>query len=124
MLTTKPDLIPESLLTALGCPGTAPVVKNLCVEAKNFGCKYLDVYGLAQSAGQLTNFGLLSWTQRIKLRLVNPLLGNKLMGRTKNPIVVNPQISINPGGSLEGIPEPQPGQAPRHRGSRHHLGYG
>ena len=57
MLVTKPDLIPESLLTALGCPGTAPVVKNLCVEAKNFGGKYLDIYGLAQPAGQLTNFG-------------------------------------------------------------------
>lgn len=75
MLVTKPDLIPESLLTALGCPGTAPVVKNLCVEAKNFGGKYLDVYGLAQSAGPLTNFGL-SWTQRLKLKLINPLLGN------------------------------------------------
>ena len=69
MLSTKPDLIPMSLLTALGCPGTAPSVKKICSEAKNYGGKYLDVYGLAQSAGQLTNFGVLGWTQRIKLRL-------------------------------------------------------
>ena len=113
MLVTKPDLIPESLLTALGCPGTAPVVKNLCVQAKNFGGKYLDIFGLAQSAGQLTNFGLLSWTQRIKVKLINPLLGNNCyIGTDQNPIVVNPQISVNPGGQLIGKTDPNPAKHP------------
>jgi hypothetical protein len=91
------DLIPENLLTALGCPGTAPVVKQLCEEAKSFGGKTLDIYGLAQSAGQLTNFGVLNWTQRIKLELINPLLGNNCyIGSNNSPIVVNPQLSVGP----------------------------
>jgi hypothetical protein len=113
MLVTKPDLIPESLLTALGCPGTAPVVKRLCVEAKNFGGKFLDIFGLAQSAGQLTNFGLTSWTQRIKIKLINPLLGNNCyIGTDQNPIVVNPQLSIAPGGQLLVKPDPNPAKHP------------
>jgi hypothetical protein len=83
------------------------------VQAKNFGGKYLDIFGLAQSAGQLTNFGLLSWTQRIKVKLINPLLGNNCyIGTDQNPIVVNPQISVNPGGQLEGIPDPNPAKHP------------
>ena len=32
ILATKPDLIPESLTTALGCPSSNQVVENLCVE--------------------------------------------------------------------------------------------
>src|SRR5580700_9558551 len=76
MLKTKPDLIPESLTTALGCStATDPNVQALCTKAINFGGKYLDVYALAQNAGQLTNFGLTTWTQRIKFKLINPLLG-------------------------------------------------
>ena len=113
MLVTKPDLIPESLTTALGCPTTAPVVKNLCVKAENFGGKYLDVYGLAQSAGQLTNFGLLNWTQRIKFKLINPLLGNNCyIGTDQNPIVINPQLSIAPGGQLDRQTDPNPVKHP------------
>ena len=43
------------------------------------------------------DFGLLSWTQRIKLKLINPLLGNNCyVGTDQNPIVVNPQISSQP----------------------------
>jgi len=106
MLSTKPDLIPESLTTALGCPGTNRVVKNLCQQAENFGGRYLDVYGLAQSAGQLTNFGVLSWTQRIKIKLINPLLGNNCtIGTVGNPIVLNPSLSIS-GGQIVTDPNP------------------
>ncbi len=113
MLSTRPDLIPMSLLTALGCPGTAPSVKKICSEAKNYGGKYLDVYGLAQSAGQLTNFGVLGWTQRIKLQLINPLLGNNCyIGSNNNPIVVNPQLSIAPGGQLIVEHDPNPAKHP------------
>jgi hypothetical protein len=113
MLSTKPDLIPESLTTALGCPGTNKVVENLCQKAKYYGGRYLDVYGLAQSAGQLTNFGVLNWTQRIKLKLINPLLGNNCyIGSNNNPIVVNPQLSIAPGGQLIEESDPNPAKHP------------
>ena len=113
MLSTRPDLIPESLTTALGCPGTNRVVKNICQEAENFGGRYLDVYGLAQSAGQLTNFGILSWTQRIKIKLINPLLGNNCyIGSSNNPIVVNPQLSLAPGGQLISENDPNPARHP------------
>ena len=124
MLVTKPDLIPVPLTTALGCAtATDPVVKNLCVKAENFGGKYLDVYALAQSAGQITNFGLFSWTQRIKFQLINPLLGNNCyIGSDNNPIVINPQLSIGPGGQLAVQHRPEPGQAPGHRGPRDHGG--
>ena len=122
MLATKPDLIPGSLTTVLGCATTTdPVVKNLCVKAENFGGKYLDVYALAQSAGQLTNFGLFTWTQRVKFQLINPLLGNNCyIGSDNNPVVLNPQLSIAPGGRSSVIYRPEPGQAPGHRGPRPH----
>jgi hypothetical protein len=113
MLSTRPDLIPMSLTTALGCPSTNTVVENICVKAENYGGRYLDVYGLAQSAGQLTNFGVLSWTQRIKVKLINPLLGNNCyIGSNNNPIVVNPQLSIAPGGQLIVETDPNPAKHP------------
>jgi hypothetical protein len=114
MLVTKPDLIPQSLTTALGCAtATNKVVKNLCSEAENYGGRYLDVYALAQSAGQITNFGLLSWTQRIKFKLINPLLGNSCyIGSSNNPIVINPQLSVAPGGQFEELPDPNPAKHP------------
>jgi hypothetical protein len=113
ILVTKPDLVPESLLTALGCPGTAPVVKQLCQEAKFHGGKYLDIYALAQSAGQITNFGVVSWTQRIKIQLINPLLGdNCYVGSDNNPIVLNPQLSLAPGGQFLQENDPNPAKHP------------
>jgi hypothetical protein len=114
MLKTKKDLIPDSLTTALGCSTTTdPVVKNLCTKAINFGGKYLDVYALAQSAGQLTNFGLTTWTQRLKFKLINPLLGNNCyVGNNNQPIVINPNISLGPGGQLEVLPDPNPTKHP------------
>jgi hypothetical protein len=114
MLKTKPDLIPESLTTALGCStATDPNVQALCTKAINFGGKYLDVYALAQNAGQLTNFGLTTWTQRIKFKLINPLLGpNCYVGNDNQPVVVNPNISLAPGGQLEVLPDPNPTKHP------------
>jgi hypothetical protein len=114
MLVTKPDLIPESLTTALGCSTTTnPTVQALCTKAENFGGKYQDIYGLAQSAGQLTNFGLTSWTQRMKIQLINPLLGNNCyIGTDQNPIVINPQISLSSGGQLIVKVDPNPAKHP------------
>ena len=114
MLVTKPDLIPLPLTTALGCAtATNRVVKELCTQAENYGGKYNDVYALAQSAGQITNFGVFSWTQRIKFQLINPLLGNSCyIGSDNNPVVLNPQLSVGPGGMLEVLPDPNPAKHP------------
>jgi len=96
ILSTKPDLIPESLTTMLGCPSTNRVVENLCQQATSFGGKYLDVYALAESAGAITNFNLLSWTQPLMFKLINPLLGNDCsIGTMGNPVVLNPSLSIS-----------------------------
>jgi hypothetical protein len=106
MLVTKPDLIPESLTTMLGCPSSNKVVENLCQQATSFGGKYLDVYALAQSAGAITNFNLLSWTQPVMFKLINPLLGNDCsIGTIGNPVVLNPSLSIS-SGQLETDPNP------------------
>ena len=113
MVATKPDLIPESLTTALGCPSTVRAVQNICTQAQNFGGKYNEVFALAESAGQLTNFGLFNWTQRLMFKLINPLLGNSCaIGSTNNPIVVNPQLSIGPGGGLNEFVDPNPTKHP------------
>ena len=114
MLVTKPDLIPVPLTTVLGCAtATDPVVKNICSQAVHFGGKYLDVYALAQSAGQITNFGVFSWTQRIKFQLINPLLGNSCyIGSDNNPVVINPQLSVGPGGGLVSETDPNPVKHP------------
>lgn len=114
MLVTKPDLIPQPLTTALGCAtATSKIVQNVCEQAENFGGKYNKVYALAQSAGQITNFGVLSWTQRVKFKLINPLLGNSCsIGSNNNPIVLNPALSVNPGGQLEELPDPNPAKHP------------
>jgi hypothetical protein len=113
MLVTKPDLIPESLTTALGCPSSNATVEALCQEAAENGGEDNTVYGLAQEAGQLTNFGLVTWTQRIKVQLINPLLGNNCyVGTDQNPIVVNPQLSVGPGGMLKVLHDPNPAAHP------------
>ncbi len=114
MVSTKPDLIPGSLTTVLGCSTTTdPVVKNLCTQAENFGGKYQDVYALAQNVGQLTNFGLFNWTQRLDFKLENPLLGNNCtIGSANNPVVINPQLSIAPGGQLISENDPNPVKHP------------
>jgi len=112
LLVTKPDLIPENLTTALGCPSSNATVEALCQEAAS-SSKDNTVFGLAQEAGQLTNFGLVNWTQRIKVQLINPLLGNNCyVGTDQNPIVVNPQLSVGPGGGLKVLHDPNPAAHP------------
>ena len=108
MLVTKPDLIPESLTTALGCAtATDKTVKTLCSEAENYGGKYNQVYALAQNVGQVTNFDVNTWTQRIDVKLINPLLGNYCtIGNADQPIVVNPYINVGPGLNTEQDPDP------------------
>jgi hypothetical protein len=113
MVSTKPDLMPVSLTTALGCPSSDPTVENLCTQAKYYGGRYNDLYAQAQSAGQLTNFDLTTWTQRLKFRLINPLLGNNcFIGNNNQPIVVNPNVTIAPGGQLEELNDPHPREHP------------
>src|SRR5262245_45004284 len=97
-LVTAPDLVPESLTTALGCPSGDPTVENLCQQAQNLGGRFNQIFALAQSAGNITNFGLFSWTEPTKFQLINPLLGNNChIGTDNGPVVLNPQISVGPG---------------------------
>jgi hypothetical protein len=108
MVATKPDLIPQSLTTVLGCPSSDATVENICQQAAANPADN-QVSALAQGAGQLTNFALFTWTQRVKFKLVNPLLGNNCyIGSDNNPIVLNPQVSLGPGGQflIEEDPEP------------------
>jgi hypothetical protein len=109
-LRTGPDLIPEPLTTALGCPSSNATVAALCKVAQNRGGKYNTVYALAQSAGAITNFNLLSWTQPVKFRLINPLLGaDCYVGQDGAPAVLNPQLNINSGTA---ITDPDPAAHP------------
>ena len=114
LLSTKPDLIPGSLTTVLGCATTTDkVVKNICTQAEHYGGKYLDVYALAKNVGQLTNFGLTTWTQRVNFQLRNPLLGsNCYIGSANNPVVLNPSLSLGPGGSVALYNDPNPVKHP------------
>jgi len=110
MLVTKPDLIPSSLTTALSCAtATDPTIQHICHVAQARGGRFNQVFALAQSAGQLTNFGVFSWTQRVKFKLINPLLGSSCsIGSDNNPVVVNPQLSLGPGGQFLEFPDPNP----------------
>ena len=105
-LVTGPDLIPDSLTMALGCPSSNVTVAALCHKAQHLGGQYNTVYALAQSAGAITNFQLFSWTQPIKFRLINPLLGNNCyIGLNGTPAVLNPQLTIN-SGTIINDPDP------------------
>jgi len=113
MLSTKPDQIPGTLTQKLGCPSTNKVVQSICVKAENGTAKDNKVFALAQNAGQLTNFGLTTWTQRLKFKLINPLLGNNCyIGNNNQPIVINPNVTAAPGTSLEILPDPNPAKHP------------
>jgi hypothetical protein len=110
ILATGPDLLPESLTTALGCStATDPIVVNLCNEATSQGGVDDEIYALAQEAGPITNFTLFSWTQAIKFQLINPLLGrNCYVGSNDAPVLVNPTLSEGQGGSLFMDTDPHP----------------
>jgi hypothetical protein len=113
-LVTKPDLIPESLTTALGCAtATDPTIQQICQTAQARGGAYNQVYALAESDGAITNFNLLSWTQPVMFKLINPLLGNTCsIGTFGHPIVLKPQLSVGPGGGLTETPDPNPAKHP------------
>ena len=105
-LVTGPDLIPEPLTTALGCPSANATVAALCKVAQKRGGKWNTVYALAQSAGAITNFQLLSWTQPVKFQLINPLLGHYCyIGLDGAPAVLNPQLTLN-SGTIINDPDP------------------
>jgi hypothetical protein len=59
-------------------------------------------------AGPITNFDLETFTEPVKIQLINPLLGaNCYIGSDSNPIVLNTTIvSIGPGSSVESDPDP------------------
>lgn len=108
ILSTKPDPIPESLTTALGCPSSNATVETLCQQAQANPSDN-KVSALAQEAGQISNFALLSWTQPVKFRLVNPLLGSHCyIGSDEFPVVLNPSLSLGPGGSSFFETDPAP----------------
>jgi len=108
ILSTKPDLIPQSLTTALGCPSSNSTVENICQQAAANPADN-QVFALAQEAGPITNFRLFSWTQPVKFKLINPLLGNNCyIGSSDTPVVLNPQLSGNPGTQLMFEPDPAP----------------
>jgi hypothetical protein len=108
-LVSSPEFVPGGLLKALGCPSSNSTVENLCQEATYFGGNYLDVYAQAQSAGQITNFQLTTWTQPLKFRLINPLLGSSCyIGSDDNPVVVNPVLT----GHLAIESDPHPKEHP------------
>ena len=113
-LATKPDLIPDSLTTALGCAtATDPTVQQICQTAQARGGVYNQVYALAESDGAITNFNLLSWTQPVLFRLINPLLGNNCtIGTFGNPVMLNPALSIGTGGRLTLKKDPNPAKHP------------
>ena len=109
ILSTKPDPLPETLTQALGCPSSNATVEKLCQQAQTLGGSYNKVSALAQEAGQISNFALLGWTQPVKFKLINPLLGsNCYIGSDEAPIVLNPSLSIGPGGSLQLENDPAP----------------
>jgi hypothetical protein len=93
-LVSSKQLVRGGLLKALGCPSTNATVEKLCTEAQKVGGKDLKVYASAQSAGPITNFDLLTWTQPVEFHLINPLLGASCyIGSADNPVVLNPTLS-------------------------------
>jgi hypothetical protein len=113
ILSTQPDLIPNSLTSVLGCAtATDPTVQNICQQASANPADN-QVYALAQEAGEISNFDLFSWTQPVKFQLINPLLGSSCyIGSDSNPIVLHPQLSVSPGGGLFVENDPAPAAHP------------
>ena len=112
ILSTKPDLIPQTLTTELGCPSSNATVQNICQQAAA-NPALNKVYALAEEAGPITNFALLSWTQPVMFKLINPLLGNDCtIGTLGNPVTLNPSISVGPTGQLTLTNDPNPARNP------------
>ena len=108
ILSTKPDLIPESLTTALGCPSSVATVENICQQA---AAKPADnqVFALAQQVGPIRDFDLFTWTQALKFQLINPLLGSSCsIGTDAFPVVLHPQLQGTPGTTITFANDPVP----------------
>jgi hypothetical protein len=111
-LVSTGQRVPGGLLKALGCPGKFNVVKTLCTEAQT-SSKDNAVYASAQSAGPITNFDLLTWTQPVMFHLVNPLLGKSCyIGSADNPVVLNPVLTVPSNVTAVEEPDPEPTQHP------------
>lgn len=91
-LIDSPEPTPGGLPVLLLCPGSTPGVQALCQKAMTSGQTGLTA--LVESAGPISNFQLTSFTQPVKIQLINPLLGgNCYIGSDSNPIVLNPAIT-------------------------------
>jgi hypothetical protein len=103
-LVDSPEQIPGGLPLLLLCPGSTPGVAQLCQKAMTSG--QTAVAALVESAGPITNFALTTFTQPVKIQLINPLLGgNCYIGSDSDPIVLNPTIIS---GTLAFVPDPDP----------------
>jgi hypothetical protein len=106
-LVDSPEPTPGGLPLLL-CPGTTPAVALLCRTATTSG--HTQLSALVRSAGPITNFNLTSFTQPVKIQLINPLLGgNCYIGSNSHPIVLNPTITS---GNLSAEPDPNPTRFP------------
>jgi hypothetical protein len=108
ILSTKPDLIPESLTTALGCPSSNSTVQNICQQAAANPADN-QVFALAQQVGNIRDFDLFTWTQAVKFQLINPLLGSSCsIGTDAFPVVLHPQLMGTPGTTITFANDPVP----------------
>jgi hypothetical protein len=98
-LVDQPEATPGGLTTLLLCPnGINADIAALCQKATTSGQTGLTA--LVRSAGPITNFNIstgppfTSFTQPVKIQLINPLLGgNCYIGTDANPIVLHPGIT-------------------------------
>jgi hypothetical protein len=108
-LVVSPEFVPGGMLRALGCPSSTPAVEKLCKEAVLPG-ESTVIKALVQSAGPITNFALTTWTQPVKIKFINALLGtNCYIGSDDNPIVLNPNVT----GTFGFVPDPNPTRFPQ-----------
>jgi len=90
------------------CPGSTPGVEKLCKKATTSG--QTEAAALVESAGSITDFFLTTFTQPVKIKLINPLLGGKCyIGSDDDPIVLHPTIIS---GTLAFVPDPDPVRFP------------
>jgi len=108
-LQDLPEEIPGGLPLLLLCPnGINAQIAQLCKIAATSGLT--DLTALVLPAGPISNFGLTSFTQPVKIQLINPLLGgNCYIGSDDDPIVLNPTIIS---GNLAFVPDPDPVRFP------------
>jgi hypothetical protein len=103
-LVDSPEQVPGGLPLLLLCPGSTPGVAALCRQARTSG--QTEVAALVESAGPITDFELTTFTQPVKIKLINPLLGgNCYIGSDNDPIVLHPTIIS---GTLAFVPDPDP----------------